>query len=403
MVEIFTLLVTIIGVLITAILKRKELLSLLHNLKKVNSDIISQPNNDNCNLEVLGKILLNNFWSYPDRGGVYASWSVKESKVLCGLYEEATKMPGLGISIFSVELACKAFTGEYDQKVSHLLSWVNQNIQNYPPYYMLVESWDEITGFPRGKIPDFRHTVALAVILSRVHPSDNRLNSYLKLVLDKQSEDGHWSEDGIKNSAEMYTVLYSIEFLALARHNIHIDKEYKRVASDSVTLALEWLFDSRTEENLFSGMPLTKDWEPLISSAWVIRRLSSIKMYIDQKWLDRLSATVSSILECLHHTDAMLGLSEYHKFVIQTRIASALTVYMQADLLEGVLYDKVKTYLRDWKKIVKSICNKINDRKMLELNISSCEDIDLATSIFLIDSVLEPSSQKKYAIEILKL
>ena len=59
--------------------------------------------------------LLSYIWEYPTLGDPQKSWAVKESAILKGDLVSACKMPGLGIAIFSTELALKAF-GEFSGK-----------------------------------------------------------------------------------------------------------------------------------------------------------------------------------------------------------------------------------------------------------------------------------------------
>ncbi|MFZ1547247.1 MAG: hypothetical protein WAT12_09125 [Candidatus Nitrotoga sp.] len=57
------------------------------------------------------------------------------------------------------------------------------------PYMLLVEFFDPITS-EIAKRPDFRHTLAFAIILTRTRKLDSYLNEYLKLTIKTQNPDG---------------------------------------------------------------------------------------------------------------------------------------------------------------------------------------------------------------------
>ncbi len=229
--------------------------------------------------------LLSLIWNYPLVGGNHTSWAVKESAVLKGELKSASQRPGLGIAIFSTELALKAFGNDAESRIDGCLKWGLSRTQSESPFLMLVEGTEPITSKTEVKT-DFRHTLALSIILARTRKHINHLKHYLQLTLDLQrDDDGGWPPGEGITVSEVFTVFYAAEFLTLCNLIEDIPKEMRRKAVLARDKGIDWLINDADQNKLWKSGVLDYPWDSLLSTAWVLRRLVHFKEITSELWL----------------------------------------------------------------------------------------------------------------------
>jgi hypothetical protein len=110
--------------------------------------------------------LLSFIWQYPEHGRNHVSWAVKDSLVLRGQLENAREKPGLGVAIVITELALKIFGNKANSRIDGCVTWAQANALASPPH--LLKGTHSYSSDSREEIvPDFRHSIAFAIILAR--------------------------------------------------------------------------------------------------------------------------------------------------------------------------------------------------------------------------------------------
>jgi len=129
--------------------------------------------------------LLRLLWDYPLLGDAEASWAVKESSVLRGELGAARERPGLGVSIVTADLALRAFGNRASDRIDLCVSWGLGRRQKVAPFYILGEQVDPVTSEIVLK-PDFRHTLAFALVLQITGRCHELLVQYVDTALDTE-------------------------------------------------------------------------------------------------------------------------------------------------------------------------------------------------------------------------
>ena len=335
--------------------------------------------------------LLTLIWNYPLAGGNHTSWAVKEGEVLRGDLISASQRPGLGVAIFSTELALKAFCSFATRRINGCINWGLSRTQQDPPYLLLVEGTEPITSKMEIKT-DFRHTLALSIILARFGQHLIHLEHYIQLTLEQQRDDGGWSPgEGILIS-EIFTVLYAAELLTLCSHIKEIPKETRRKAVLSRNKAIDWLIKNTDGNKLWKGDVLEYSWDPLLSTAWVLRRLLPFKEISSGAWLYCSNQAMHSMIQGALNPTIWLTSTHLQRLRVEARIASAATIATRSLGLDAIVSEKVMSYLKDWRIRTEKALSEITDKQL-----------DLSTALFLVDALIDPLKLKEWASRVLKM
>lgn len=238
--------------------------------------------------------LLSLIWNYPLAGGNQSSWAVKESSVLRGDLKSAIEKPGLGIALFSTELAIAVFGEPAKSRIDACINWGLSRTQSEPPYLMYVE--DPITSNP-NLATDFRHTLALSIILARTQQHMSHLTHYLRLTLDSQREDGGWSPGNGITVSEEFTVLYAVELLTLCHDIESLPKESREKTDFARKRAIDWVIRHSEKNALWKTGVFNYPWGSLHMTAWVLHRLVPLIELSNESWIECVRQSLSSMIQ----------------------------------------------------------------------------------------------------------
>lgn len=344
--------------------------------------------------------LLSFIWNYPkarnDEESYRASWAVKESAVLLGNLETARQRPGLGVAIFSIELALKVFASCAKSRIDNCIGWAFSEIDDKKPYMMKVsithdnESYVEI-------VLDFRHTIALAIILARTQKKLAHLEQYVKLMFDpKYKEEDIWKAGEGVTVSPVFTAIYGIELLTLCNKNNNLQKIIpKDMVADARNKALQWLITYFDNNGLWKSNVNVMEkynWEPLWVSSWVLRRLVPLDIN-NNDWHDCVNMALGKLIHAVRYDSQVWSNSknEIQRFRVEARIASAVSVTKDMQFIDSVIKEDANTYLEDAKS---------RFEKILTPTGLSDDKLDLATALFLVDSMIEPEKLQEYAVRV---
>lgn len=327
-------------------------------------------------------------WQYPDRGGNTASWAVKESFVLRGRLEEAKEEPGLGTAIVTTELALEVFGEGAKSRIDGLITWALARSSSNPPY--LIEGKQVYLDTSEEKVvPDFRHTLAFAIILVRSGHMMDRVKTYLRYTLDEQNADGGWPPGKGRTISEVFTVLYATEFLTLCGMRNEIDQNIISNALRSRDRALGWLALSVDEEGLWnSGVLGHFSWDNVFTTAWVLHRLALIDITSERSWSYRVAESALNMIRKVGQPKTWHGTDELQRFRVEARVAaSALRVLaISSRNLPGLPpLEPVESYLRDWRRRARAFAPKVAE-----------QDWDVATAAFILESLFSNKEMREY-------
>jgi hypothetical protein len=238
------------------------------------------------------KKIISYIWYFPMEKR-QESWAIKESQVFLGNLEKAKQNPGLGIAILSVEFALNFFGEIANERIDDCINWGIIRTQKSKPFFVQVKYTDERTTNIKH-VPDFRHTIALGIILSKTNKYPSHLDEYLKFIITNQHEDGGWSAGQGLTASELFSCLYAIELLMLNRENPIIIKK----VDASIQKATNWLIKEQSEYNLWrSGVFPDYYWDIFFASTWILNRLVPLNLdKYNNNWRQVVIKTSLSIL-----------------------------------------------------------------------------------------------------------
>ena len=323
-------------------------------------------NIDDCLILLLLKV-----WKFPDIGGTHSSWAVKESGVLRGDIDHAMEHPGLGIALFTTELAVDVFGKKAVPKIRACVDWAVSRTTVSSQYLISEEMIDTITGKITNK-SDFRHTIALAILMARADALNDHQKLYLELVLNNACNDGGWPAVLGNAESDLTATVYAVEYLATSSKSlVTVSQDLRTI----LRLGQEWLILTTTsgggwETGIFSG----KSWDRLWSTAYLLQRLLSIKIPAFPEWSEALTEAVAVLLH-----DALIA--EYKDSLLQlrveARVAAALAVALQADIMPLLMRGSTESWLHDWER-----------RSINTLRHLPSKECDLATATFIARALL---------------
>jgi hypothetical protein len=330
------------------------------------------------------RLLLRNLWKYPDAGGIHSSWTVKESDTLRGEINRAAKRPGLGIALFTTELASEVFGNKSKPKIRACVDWGLSRTVASPPYLLSEDSLDPITGRITKK-SDFRHTIALAILMTRSGSHVDHQRHYLQVVLENVCGDGGWPAVLDSNESDLPATAYAVEYIAaLSRY----DGATIEGITDTLRLGQEWLILATSGEGGWStGIFAGTSWDHVWSTAYLLPRLLGSQIPIFPEWSQAMSDAGTALLHGAYmadYTDVLL------RFRVEARIAAALTRVLQARLLSTFNKDSAESWLHEWE-------HRFLDT-LKELPTKEC---DLATTTFASRALLKDMNYRKVGDSVL--
>jgi transcriptional regulator with XRE-family HTH domain len=327
--------------------------------------------------------LLSVVWSYPLRGASEASWAVKESDVLRGDLGTAREDPGLGVAIVTTELALIAFGSASAGRIAGCISWATARTEKNPPHRMLGQIRDRRENVVIEERPDFRHTVALAVILARATPEHSFLQPYLELVLDVQNrhEHGGWpAESGIALNP-VHTACYAVELLHLANSNPSISNSSHAAISSAIARGLAWLMKLRQERGvhgLWASTVLGEyAWDGLWVTAWVLLRLACTAEVPVDGWRDCLDGALLTMIQTAQQPRTWVGTGDAQRFRVEARVGAAVCRALRMELLSRESREAAILYAQAWAARVEGWAKR-----------PRLQDMDVATAAFLVRTLV---------------
>jgi len=380
-----TIILAIVGIVIAALGSWYTYLAYKRSSKNENSrEENLKPISSNLPTKLLSYI-----WYYPIKGGSKASWAVKESFVLRGRLHDAKEKPGLGVAIVTTELAIDAFGNVADSRIDGCISWALSQCMKEAPFLLTAEVGDQRTASIVRK-PDFRHSLAFAIILARTRKLSNHLDEYLDLVLNTQNADGGWPPGEGITVSEVFTVLYAIELLGLCISDNRLSEEIRRRCTASLDLAARWLIASVGDNGLWSSGVLKEfTWDDIVTTAWVIHRLSPAEGISVPGWHECLSHATSRMASKTVNTDTWNGTSEIQRFRVEARVAASISVVLSCKLLDSASRDLSEIYLNDWRIRSLSYASILHD-----------DEMDVATATFVLQALVSRKGIRELAEEV---
>jgi hypothetical protein len=316
------------------------------------------------NAEECLHLLIDKIWEFPNDGGPRSSWAVKESKILKGELAGAYQQPGLGVALFTTELAIEVLGAQALPKIQACIDWGLNQTTDSSPALLTAQNDDGITGKVRS-ILDLRHTVALAILMARFGMHRKHCQSYLKLVLNSSCPDGGWPAKFGDSESELASTVYTVEFLSLALQS-------RDVSSTQIQKFLgqgqEWLvIASRPEGGWATGI-FQEPWDPLWSTAYLIQRLFAANAPSFSEWEQTLKEAIAFILR-----EARMIRYEHERIQlrVECRVAAALAWALFMKLLDSLTEERVESWLSEWE-----------NRFLRSLKQLPSKDLDLATGTF---------------------
>jgi len=320
--------------------------------------------------------LLSLIWSYPLGEGNQASWAVKESAVLKGNLGSARDEPGLGVAIVTTELALTVFGEAANSRIDRCISWGVENAEKEPPYRVFGGLRDK-SSWATVEKPDIRHTLAFAVILARSRRYYTYLESYVRLAVELQRDDGGWPEDSVVTVSPVFTAFYATELLHLAAADEQFSQASRRAASEGRDRGVEWRMKDCDADGLWStGVLSSFGWDKILASAWVLHRLAQTADIEVAGWKGCLDRALLSIVRKASTTETWDNSSESQRQRVEARIAASVERGSRIKGLSLATSEASDLFLAAWK--TKAV------RWVTQL---PPEELDVATAAFLLEGL----------------
>lgn len=325
--------------------------------------------------------LIEFFWKYPTGDGNQASWAVKESAVLRGRLDAARRDTGLGVAIVTTELALNVFGKDAWNRVQETcIRWAIGRTDAAAPHFVKVELLDPITSRRELK-PDFRHTLALAVILARTRTQYGYLKEYLNTVIASQRQDGGWAPGSGTTISEVFTVLYAVELLHLCANDSQFEPHIRSACEPSRDRALAWFLANRSAQGLWNSGVLTEYlWDDLQTTAWIIHRLAPLHQVHRPIWSDGLRIALRNMVRRTMEPNFWPGNDFAQRNRVEARIAAATARAKKLIELDEQERGLVDLYLSGWRTQATEWVKSTTD-----------EALDVGTVAFLLQGLFDNS------------
>jgi hypothetical protein len=335
--------------------------------------------------------LFSIIWNYPLAGGAQSSWAVKESGIIKGELEYARQNPGLGVALLSIDMALNTFGQSAIGRINNCIDWGLSKVQSIPPYFMLVDHREEIISSEERKT-DFRHTLALGIIIAKARADSKYLKYYINSALELQKEDGNWDPGHGITLSEVFTVFYAIEFLTICKKNPRVSKGTQKKIVKARNKAVNWLIENSAEDGLWKSGVIKSPWDSLFATAWVLRRLAPLKEIRTKSWLNCVERAVHTMIADSLNPDTWNSSNDIQRLRVETRICSAITLTEKEVRFNGILKEKVAAYTSETRERIRKELSRIPDK-----------ELDLSTALFAVDFIIPSSDIKKWALIISKM
>lgn len=259
-------------------------------------------------------------------------------------------------------------------RIEACINWALLKTQKEQPFLLQVEIFDPRTSKKELK-SDFRHTLALSIILSMSHKKPTYLNEYIKYTLNLQRTDGGWPPGTGITISEVFTVSYAIELLVLNLHNDNLDHKVKDKLEDSIVSATNWLINNTTNNMLWESGVLKKEypWDAVVTTAWMLRRLLPLNLErFSSEWNNKINLIIQSLINTCTKDNIWIKSDPLQKFRVESRIAAAINEAINHNYCIEILLELASSYILDWKSRTRKVMESI-----------SFDNFDLSTALFL--------------------
>lgn len=381
----FTLMVAVVTIIIAAASLRYQHLSYKDGKSE---KVVPKPPSTPPSADSLLLALLSFFWRYPNGEGNRASWAVKESFVFRGNLDKAREHPGLGAAIITTEFALEVFGNEAQPSIDGVVTWALSRCDTQPPYMLLAEFFDPRTS-EFVKRPDFRHTLAFAIILARTRNLDSsHLSDYLKLTIETQKPDGGWHPGDGATDSEVFTVLYAVELLTLCAAVERLPMETRKNYLDSRSRAISWLVSATKESGMWqSGVINEFIWDDVVTTAWMLHRLAGIKDASIPELSQCMDQAASAMVAKAVQEQTWKGTPDIQQFYIEARVAAAIVKLTSTDLVASNARDLKEVYLSNWRKRTLKLAPEVTDERW-----------DVATAAFVMEALFSTEQLRDGAV-----
>lgn len=317
------------------------------------------------------RILLEKIWKFPETGGISSSWAVKESETIKGNLSLALARPGLGIALFTTELANEVFSDKAIPKICDCVNWGLTQTDKSSPYLLKSIVSDESRGIDIPK-PDFRHTIALAILMSRtgIH---NHQERYLKTIIKSACDDGGWSHEYGGTKSDLPATVYAVEYLAICSR---ITKGTSEELLKALQSGQEWLILSANKGWFYDSFT-DKSWGKLWITAYILQRLFAAKLPKCSEWSQTLIEATASLLNQVEYKDFKT------QFRVKARLAAALSCAKRENDIPILLAEDIDAWLSQWQEEFLNV--------MKKLPFKEC---DLATATFAARALLRDKNYR---------
>jgi hypothetical protein len=348
--------------------------------------------------------LLEFVWNYPVRQGAISpalreaisSWAAKESAILRGALGTAAEKPSLGVAIVTTELAMLAFGPAAEDRIAACTEWGRKRIQTDPPHQILDTVVNDPDSVPEKKTPDFRHSLAYGVILTRSGRLGDYVRGYVELALTKQKQHPSrgWYGESVITQSPVFTAIYAVELLHLVHeHRLMTDEKVSDELPSAIINGLQWLMQLRESDGLWpSGVLPNVAWDKLWASAWVLHRLGLL-VGLHSEWRTCVEESFSQMINGLQSEATWWGTDSGRRYRVEARAAAAVRRMLLIHQLPQSCIVKSLTYLDAWSERAQRWAN-----ELLE------DEMDVATAAFLVWSlVLDERELKELGTTVLEI
>lgn len=370
---------TLLGLLIAGISAYYAVMSYRHSRsdKSASNKPYPAPNQD------LSVKLLRYFWEYPRTGNSESSWATKESAVLRGRLSFAREQPGLGVAIVTTQMAIDLFGKDSESRLDGCIEWAVGLLPKDPPHLLQATYPDPET----SKIitnPDFRHTLAFAIILARTAKLPLYLREYVALVLELQDAQGGWPPgEGVKTS-QLFTAIYAFELLDLCSTNSLFSGTSGDMCLKRRDRAAQWLIAEANNEGLWLGTLDEYSWNDLVGTAWVLHRVSSAASVSADGWTDCLESALRSMLARVVEPGTWRETELNQRMRVEARVGAATAAMLRVPNLGEGITDLCTLYLRNWRTRAANWIASLKE-----------EEWDISTVAFLLDALYSRRELRK--------
>ena len=270
--------------------------------------------------------LLTFIWGYPLKGGSRKSWAIKDSALMLEKQPDAIEKPSLGVAIVSTHFAKEVFGYAAQSRVEDCVRWALSHSQLAPPHLIQVEEINQIT-YRRILEVDYRHTISLGIVLARWGLHFDLQELYLEMAFNSQKEAGGWQAENSYPLSEIFTVLYSVEFLDLCSRDNRLSSMVKEKACVSRDDGIEWIVKDIGQRPLWgSGIMKEYAWDELWTSSRIIQRLISAFDKIPDQLLCCIKRALQGMMRGCNDADTWLNSTEAQVFRVKARVAAAVAI-----------------------------------------------------------------------------